>query len=156
MPYLHTRQHVHNRGRAPIHFLDELLDWGRTAPDEIFASNEASDIYSSVRNTLGPWRDLRHRRAVMLEVLRVLGGFESSWNWREGVDTNNPDSDTPVEIEAGIFQVSANSMNFGPELRSLVRRREGATDPLTFQRAMKDDHLLNRVKLRSEELRRKG
>lgn len=142
MPYIATRQHVHNRGRAPIAFLDELVAWGKVAPDEIFAPNSASDIYSSVRNTLGPWESLQHRRAVMLEVLRVLGGFESSWDWTEGVDESNEDSDTPVEIEAGIFQVSANSMNFGDELRELVRREAGATDPTTFQREMKANHPL--------------
>jgi len=142
MSYIAARQHVYNRGRAPVAFLDELVDWGRTAPDEIFKPNTASDIYSSVRNVLGPWENLQHRRAAMLEVLRVLAGFESSWRWNEGIDTANPDSDTPVEIEAGIFQVSANSMNFGPELRSLVRRRAAAVDPETFQRAMKADHPL--------------
>jgi N-acetyl-anhydromuramyl-L-alanine amidase AmpD len=142
MSYLATRQHVLNRGRAPIAFLDELVAWGKDAPDEIFAPNTVSDIYSSVRNVLGPWESLQHRRAVMLEVLRVLGGFESSWRWVEGVDESNPDSDTPVEIEAGIFQVSANSMNFGPELRNLVKRKAGAVDPETFQRAMKKDHPL--------------
>ncbi len=142
MPYLATLQRVHNRRHIPTDFLDELVAWGKSAPEEIFVSNAFTDIYSSVRNTLGPWESTQHRRAVMLEVLRVLGGFESSWNWNEGRDTANPDSDTPVEIEAGIFQVSANSMNFGPELRSLVRRRAGATDPETFQRAMKADHEL--------------
>jgi len=64
MPYNATRQHVRNRGRAPESFLDEFVMLGRAAPDEIFG----------VRNTFGPWESLRQRRAVMLDVLRVLGG----------------------------------------------------------------------------------
>ncbi|TIC83201.1 N-acetylmuramoyl-L-alanine amidase [Crenobacter intestini] len=142
MTYTATRQHVHNRGRAPIAFLDEIVAWGKVAPEEVFAPNSASDIYSSVKNILGPWQNNQHRRAVMLEVLRVLGGFESSWDWNEGRDESNPDSDTPVEIEAGIFQVSANSMNFGAELRELVQREAGSTDPVSFQRQMKANHHL--------------
>jgi hypothetical protein len=143
MNYQATRQKVYNRGRPPVAFLDELVAWGRTAPDEIFAPNAAADIYSSVKNTLGPWRGPEHRRAVMLEVLRVLGGYESSWDWNAGIDTANPDSDTPEEFEAGLFQVSANSMNYGPEFRDLVRQRAGGRDdPDTFQRVMKADHTL--------------
>lgn len=143
MNYTATKQHVFNRGVAPDDFLDQLVAWGKTAPDEIFATNAVSDIYSSVRNTLGPWEGLAHRRAVMLEVLRVLAGFESSWRWNAGVDTSNPDSDTPVEIEAGAFQVSANSMNFGDELKDLVRSHtNGSLDPDLFQAKMKSDHPL--------------
>jgi hypothetical protein len=71
------------------------------------------DIYSNVFGVLGPWEDLRHRRAVMLEVMRVLAGFESSWDWEAGVDVTNPTSTTPDTIEAGAWQVSANSMGFG-------------------------------------------
>jgi hypothetical protein len=78
----------------------------------------------------------------MLEVMHVLAGFESSWDWRAGVDTSNPSSQTPVTAEAGAWQVSADSLSFGPELRELVKRRAGSLDPLDFQEAMKDDHLL--------------
>ena len=138
-----TRQHVANRGTPPNSFLDELVDWGKSAPNEIFQQNTVSDIYSSIRNALGPWQGIDHRRAVMLEVMRVLAGFESSWDWNEGRDISNPDSDTAEEIEAGAWQVSANSMNFGTELRELVRRHTGgSTAPLDFQRAMKSNHPL--------------
>src|SRR5262245_21088786 len=89
MKYSATKQHVFNRGVPPDDFLDQLVAWGKQAPDEIFTPNLLSDIYSSVKNTLGPWRDLQHRRAVMLEVMRVLAGFESSWNWNEGRDMHN-------------------------------------------------------------------
>lgn len=142
MTYAATKAKVLNRGVAPDAFLDELVAWGRGAPEEIFAPNALYDVYSSVKATLGPWESPVHRRAVMLEVMRVLAGFESSWRWTAGVDTTNPDSNTPDTIEAGAWQVSANSMNFGPELRSLVLERVGTTDGNAFQAAMKTDHAL--------------
>lgn len=101
-----------------------------------------ADIYSDVVGILGPWQDLRHRRAAILEVMRVLAGFESSWDWNAGVDTSNPDSDTPNTMEAGAFQVSADSMHFGQDLKDLVRRRVGSFDGTEFQKAMRSDHLL--------------
>jgi hypothetical protein len=142
MNYKATKQHVHNRGIPPDSFLDQLVAWGKTAPDEIFAPNSARDVYSNVFSTLGPWQGLFHRRAVMLEVMRVLAGFESSWNWNEGRDTTNATSVTPTTIEAGAWQVSANSMGFGPELKALVLAKAGALDGSTFQRAMKANHPL--------------
>ena len=142
MKYIATKQHVFNRGVPSDDFLDQLLSWGKQAPDEIFERNEFSDIYSSVRNTLGPWRDLKHRRAVMLEVMRVLAGFESAWDWNAAVDITNPTSVTPDTIEAGAWQVSANSMNFGQELKDLVLAKVGTLDGDAFQKAMKENHPL--------------
>jgi len=142
MAYVATKQRVHNRGVPPDSFLDELVAWGTTAPDEIFAPNAATDVYSNVVGVLGPWQGIPHRRAAMLEILRVLAGFESSWNWNEGVDTNNASSVTPDTIEAGAWQVSANSMGFGQELKDLVMDRVGSLDGNDFQRAMKSDHAL--------------
>jgi hypothetical protein len=142
MAFIATKQHVKNRGVAPDQFLQQLVDWGRQASDQIFEPNDFSDVYSSVINTLGPWDGIAHRRAVMLEVLRVLAGFESSWNWNEGVDTTNKTSVTPDTIEAGAFQVSANSMNFGHELKDLVLAKVGSLDGNDFQRAMKQNHPL--------------
>jgi hypothetical protein len=136
------KSQVYNRGKPTDSFLDELIAWGREAPDEIFAPNAVYDIYSSVFDALGPYRTLAYRRAVMLEVLRVLAGYESSWDWNEGVDTNNPTSITPETIEAGAWQVSANSMRYGEELRDLVIREAGTDDPNAFQAAMKSDHRL--------------
>ena len=86
---------VLNRGIPPDAFLNELVDWGRIAPDEVFAQNEHLDIYSNVVGELGPWVRPLQRKAAMLEVLRLLGGFESSWKRQAGVDTTNPDSKTP-------------------------------------------------------------
>jgi hypothetical protein len=142
MSYDATKQHVLNRGVPPDAFLDELVAWGKTAQEEIFAPNPYSDIYSSVKNTLGPWQGNEHRRAVMLEVMRVLAGFESSWDWEAGRDVTNPTSDTPDTTEAGAWQVSANSMNFGTELKELVLREVHSLDGNRFQEAMKSNHPL--------------
>ena len=91
--FVACKQRVHNRGTPPEAFLNQLVDWGAGAPDEIFVRNEITDIYSFIRSPeLGPWANDRERRAAMLEVLRVLSGFESSWRWNEGRDITNPDS----------------------------------------------------------------
>ncbi len=142
MAYKATKHRVSNRGIPPDSFLDELVRWGKRASEDIFAPSAAADIYSNVVRALGPWQGSAHRRAVMLEVMRVLAGFESSWRWNEGRDVNNPTSVTSETIEAGAWQVSANSEGFGPELRSLVLARAGSTDGKAFQRAMKSDHVL--------------
>jgi hypothetical protein len=140
--FVHTKQHVSNRGVPPDGFLTELVEWGKQAPDVIFEPNPYSDVYSSVKNVLGPWRGTPHRRAVMLEVMRVLAGFESTWNWNEGRDVTNATSVTADTIEAGAWQVSANSMVFGSELKDLVRAHVQTLDGEAFQRAMKRDHAL--------------
>ena len=142
MAFHATKQKVLNRGVPPDSFLEQLVDWGKVAPDEIFELNEHHDIYSNVVEVLGPWENLEHRRAALIEVLRVLAGFESSWDWDAGVDKTNPDSNTPDTMEAGAFQVSANSMAFGPELKDLVLKKVGSTDGTKFQAAMKQDHQL--------------
>ena len=142
MAYKATKHRVYTRGNPPDNFLDQLVGWGKTASDDIFVPNHAKDIYSSVFRVLGPWQSLDHRRAVMLEVMRVLAGFESSWNWNEGRDVTNATSVTPDTIEAGAWQVSANSMHFGHELKDLVFAKVGSVDGEDFQRAMKQNHLL--------------
>jgi hypothetical protein len=142
MTFVATRQHVLNRGTPPESFLEELVAWGKTAPDEIFAPNDLSDIYSSVHNTLGPYPDNHYRRCCMLEVMRVLAGFESSWNWNEGIDTNNPNRGEPRSQEAGAWQVSADSMALSPVLKALAIAKVGSNDPLMFQRSMKVNHPL--------------
>lgn len=142
MSYNASKQHVSNRGIPPDSFLDELLVWGKAASDDIFAPNPHSDIYSSIKNVLGPWKSNGHRRAVMLEVMRVLAGFESSWTWDAGRDISNPSSDTPDTAEAGAWQVSANSMNFGQELKDMIKREVNYLDGAHFQEAMKSNHRL--------------
>src|SRR4030095_14185844 len=97
---------VLNRGIPPDSFLNELVAWGKTAPDEIFAPNLLPDIYGKTKAELGPWENPIQRKAAMLEVMRVLAGFESSWDWTEGIDTSRLGSDTPENSEAGAWQVS--------------------------------------------------
>lgn len=137
--FVACRDRVHNRGRAPQAFLEDLVAWGKTAPDEIFAPNSTFDIYSSVNSQLGPWSPGPHRRAAMLEVLRVLGGFESSWKWDAGVDVTNPSSNTPCTEEAGIFQCSGNSMNYSPSLKALLLAASGDGSCQSFIRTTKEN-----------------
>jgi len=139
--FVACKKKVANRGVPPDKFLNELIDWGRQAPDEIFQQNNKTDVYSSVASELGPYSDLLHRKAVMLEVLRVLGGFESSWNFNAGRDITNPTSNTPCTEEAGIFQCSGNAMNFDASLKRLMREASGGkTDCKTFITLTKQNH----------------
>jgi hypothetical protein len=132
---------VFNRGTPPPAFLIEMVEWARTAPDEIFAKNEFNDIYSKVKPELGPYESLLHRKGVMLEVMRVLAGFESSWDWKEGVDTSRLGSDTPENSEAGAWQVSYDGRNLSPDLMPLLLAHE-IHNGVKFQQAMKFNHPL--------------
>jgi hypothetical protein len=133
---------VLNRGIPSDEFLAELIAWGKSSSDEIFAKNDRFDIYSSVKKELGPYETMARRRAVMLEVMRVLAGFESSWKWSAGRDTTNPHSNRPETTEAGAWQVSADSMAWGSDLTALVDRVVGSRDGNAFQSAMKSNHAL--------------
>lgn len=141
MSYSATKTKVHTRGVPPDAFLDALVAWGKSAPDEIFVARKddphETDVFTQIKPILGPWESLVHRKAAMLEVLRVLAGFESSWRWDCGRDTTNSTSVTPTTIEAGAWQVSGNSRAFGQDLRDLAPADGGK-----FQRAMKTDHAL--------------
>jgi len=143
---------VLNRGVPPDDFLEVLVRWAVRADVKIFAPNPLFDIYSAVEDCLGPFDETGdvattegsapvipwlRRRAVMLEVLRVLGGLESSWTWTEGVDPDDPQKDDPWCQETGIFQVSANSMSFDPSLPQCVLEYCGANDVQTFITQMK-------------------
>lgn len=122
-------------------FLCEMVEWARNAPDEMFEPNDRADIYGKVKAELGPWIGPLHRKAAMLEVMRVLAGFESSWNWKEGVDTSRLGADTAENAEAGAWQVSYDARNIAGELQSLLIAR-GVHDGITFQQKMKFDHRL--------------
>lgn len=131
--------------KPPISFLDQLIDAINPLPDEVFAKNDITDIYSVMKSSLGPYDgvELLHRKAVMCEVLRVQAAFESDWNWDEGVDINNRDSLAHAEgQETGAFQVSANSMVFDKSLPECVKRLAGKDDVATFITAMKSNHPL--------------
>ena len=66
MGYKATKHRVSNRGIPPDAFLNELVRWGKGAPDEIFAPNSIHDVYTNVFRALGPWDGPRHRRSVMV------------------------------------------------------------------------------------------
>lgn len=120
--FTHLLSPVKGRGIPPVAFLGELVAWGRQAPADIFAPNdEPGDVMVKLCDILGPWDGttgtaghLLSRKCAMLELLRCLSGFESSWHWNEGVDlTNARSQEDLVSQEAGIFQVSYDS--FGLE-----------------------------------------
>lgn len=142
--YRALKDAVYTRGIPPDPFLDELIGWGKTAPDEIFLPNDNPvDIYGSIKGVLGPWTGLLHRKAAMLEVLRVLAGFESSWNWKEGVDLTNKHSQAHIEgQETGIFQVSFDSTGFDKSLKDCLLRHGVTFAPKNFIDAMKFNHQL--------------
>ncbi len=139
-----TKARVKNRGTPPDTFLAELLGWGRLAPEEIFAPNpNPSDIYAFVKPILGPWENLLHRRAALLEVMRVHAGFESSWNWNEGVDVTNRTSMTHIEgQETGIFQVSFDSTLIDNGAMKSFCSRNGIGTVGSFISQMKSNHPL--------------
>jgi len=136
-----AKSRVFNRGKPPDSFLEELVAWGRTAPEEIFAPNANADIYGKVKGELGPWTSSLHRRAVMLEVLRVLAGFESAWKWAEGVDTSKGIANTKENAEAGAWQMSYDARKTSRALAALLKAN-GVNDGITFQQEMKANHPL--------------
>ncbi|HMH06294.1 MAG TPA: peptidoglycan-binding domain-containing protein, partial [Terriglobales bacterium] len=142
--FVSTLAKVFNRGNPKPEFLQQLVDWGKTAPEAIFADQPGNekDVYASVITELGPFQDITHRKACMLEVMRVLAGFESSWDWNEGIDTSRASADTPANSEAGAWQVSADSLAIGKDLKDLVQREVGTFDGVKFQKAMKSNHPL--------------
>lgn len=140
MTFIAAKSHVSNRGVPPDAFLVELVTWGKTAPEEIFAlNNEQHDVMNLIRPDIGPWESMLHRRAAMLEMMRVLGGFESSWNWQEGHDTTNPTEDNPETMSAGLWQISWNSRHFGQDLIDTANRFY-VHDGVTFQKQTKAQH----------------
>lgn len=132
---------VYNRGRAQDSFLDELTGWGRTAPEELFAPNNNFDIYTKVKPELGPWESPLHRRAVLLETMRVIALFESSGNWKEGVDSSRRTSTTKDNAEAGAWQESWDARHLDPSLAEFLKKNNIA-DGITFQQRMKNDHAI--------------
>jgi hypothetical protein len=148
-PFHATRQKVLNRGIPSDDFLTTLVAWAKTAPDEIFAPNDSqNDIYSLIAPTLGNaaaphWDNLKHRRAAMMEVIRVHAGFESSWDWRAGVDVTNSHSMAHIEgQEAGILQISFDSTGIGNGAMKEFAKSHGIDTAQKFIDAMKADHPL--------------
>jgi hypothetical protein len=101
-------------------------------PMRFFSPTPVFDIYSSVVGELGPYGFTGHRKAVMLEVLRVLAGRETMWDWNHGVDTDKKVAKKSHNEEAGAFQVSADSMDLDKSLKDFAQETLGATDDTTF------------------------
>lgn len=157
MTFSATKAPVYNRGAAPDAFLRELVAWGRSAPEELFAPNKVPvDIYTVIKSSLATpaemdglgvplyrWDSMEQRRAAMLEAMRVHAGMESSWRWGEGVDTTNRRSmSNAVSEETGIFQVSFDSLNLGRGALKAFARERGIETPAKFIAAMKQDRAL--------------
>ncbi len=144
MEFKYCKAHVSNRGVPPDSFLNEIIGWAKLAPVELFAPNpEPTDIYVYVKPVLGPWTSVDYRRGVMLEVMRVHAGFESSWNWNEGVDHTNQTSMHNIEgEETGIFQVSFDSTYLDHGRMKPFALEHGIETPQKFIPRMKSDHKL--------------
>lgn len=135
-----TKATVLNRGTAPISFLGEMVEWAKSADDAIFAPNNHTDIYSKVKPELGPFESMAHRKAIMLEVMRVLALFESSCDWTEGVDTSRLGSTTPENAEAGAWQVSYDARNLDPINLGGMLKANMVTNGIRFQQITKFNH----------------
>lgn len=133
------------------------MSWARTAPDVIFAPNAVPvDIFTVIKPRLGSpagkdasgtnlyqWDSFLHRKAAMLEAMRVHAGMESSWNWNEGVDVTNKTSMTHIEgQETGIFQVSFDSTYLGGGAMKPFAATHCIDTPEKFIPKMKSDHRL--------------
>lgn len=139
MKFFSSKARVFNRGVPSDEFLTELINIGKRLPDEYFTANNNFDIYNKVKDELGPYPDLLTRKAVLIEVERVLGMFEASGNWNEGIDTSRSGSTTNENAEAGMWQVSWNNRNLDPSLKSFLSDN-GINDGVTFQQMMKKNH----------------
>ncbi len=159
-PFAATLAMVVHRGRPPLPFLEALLKWGKGAPDEIFAPNRVpNDAYAVIKPFLATergqdasgtrvfvWDSPLHRRAAMLELMRVHAGLESSWKQEEAVDrTNKTSMQDKTGEEAGMFQVSFNSTWLdsveGKDVMGNWLKANGVDDdkPETFIPRMKAD-----------------
>ncbi len=144
MEFKYCKAQVSNRGKPPDSFLNEIIAWAKLAPVELFAPNpEPADIYVYAKSVLGPYGSVEYRRGVMLEVMRVHAGFESSWNWNEGVDTSNQTSMHNVEgQETGVFQVSFDSTYLDNGRMKPFAFEHGIETPQKFIPRMKSNHKL--------------
>lgn len=157
MTFRAAKARVHNRGNPPDNFLEELIEWARKAPAEIFAPNAVPvDIYTVIKSSLATpagndgigspvyhWDSLLQRKAAMLEAMRVHAGMESSWTWILGVDTTNASSMRNISgQEAGIFQVSFDSTWIDGSAMKPFAVANNIETPQKFIPAMKRNHPL--------------
>jgi hypothetical protein len=142
MNFIAAKSPVYNRGTAPDAFLEALATWGQTAPDVIFARNdEPHDIMDQIFPILGHWESPLHRRAALIETMRVLAGFESTWKPSEGKDSDNHNQN-PESWEAGAWQVSYDSRNICADLRDLLKAAD-INNAIEFQIAMQTNFPLS-------------
>lgn len=127
----------HNHDGPPDTFLDTLIAWAKQERDAVFDVNNYADIYSLVKQELGPWLGLLHRKAVLCEVMRVVAGDESDWHFQEGRDTT-AGAQRAEEMEAGAWQVSYDSRVLGADLQAFLVER-GIVDAYEFQQRIKRD-----------------
>ncbi len=135
---------IPNQGKIPTAVLNNIIDFVRSAPDQVFQENSEQDIYWLFAKTLGPIITLKQRRAVMADTQIVLGALESSWGYGVGRDPATPASKPCNEYEAGMFQVSSNSMAFGGgKLTTLFKAACGSYMTLgtcqAFQKCTKEE-----------------
>lgn len=157
MQFAATLKMVENRGRAPKTFLEELVTWGKKAPEEIFApNNNLVEAYTVIKSSLATqegfdgartplyrWESPLHRRGALLELMRVHAGIESSWKWGEGVDkTNKTSMANKTGQETGIFQVSFNSEDLGHAAMKDFAKANGIDTVDAFIALMKTNHEL--------------
>lgn len=132
---------VYNRGAPPASFINGIIGWGRRAHLELFEQNRCQfDVYDLAKPVLGPWRSILHRRAVMCEILRVLGMLESSGNWGEDFDVSSKaEREGPEDVRsAGAFQISYDSRFQSPTLATYLRGSR-VLDATEFRRRTRSD-----------------
>lgn len=141
--YKECLHEVPSRGQPPREWLDTLIDAMLPLSDSLFAPNSYDDVYSLLAPVLGPWTGIPQRKAAMAEILRVLAGEESSWDWQCGADTT-AGPETPAEEETGAFQVSQNSVLLDKTggLAELLNQHLGSHTPALFIPAMKAEPAL--------------
>lgn len=72
--------------------------------------------------------------------MRVHAGFESSWNWTEGVDrTNRTSQSSKTGEETGVFQVSFDSTYLNGSAMKAFAIAHNIETPQEFIPAMKRD-----------------
>lgn len=100
-------------------------------------------VDDSVTGKVYKWDSLLHRKAAMMEAMRVHAGFESSWNWNEGVDTTNQTSMAhKTGQETGVFQVSFDSEWIANNYMKDFAADHNINTPEKFIPAMKQNHWL--------------
>jgi hypothetical protein len=110
---------IKNHGVVSASFYSEVLAVIKAMPDVYFAKNSNFDVYSFFADKLGPYSDLKFRRAVMAHVVASMPGQESDWNWTEGRDMAAHNTDLRTQ-EAGAWQTSCNIIDFDHTIGMLV------------------------------------